>query len=183
VRDKFLETCDGYEVADIQRVENMALWCLFTQMKVNMDRRTAGPSGSAGTPLGSNEMSLFHGTGRETAMKIVQQGFDRGFTETHAFGKGVYFAANSLYTCNDKFSRPDPTTRDKYIFLARVLVGDFCKGHKEDKAPSKPRPGGANDHDLCDSTVDKETKPQIFVTYRDNQCYPEYLLTVRKCKP
>mmetsp|Transcript_89661 Transcript_89661/g.239613 ORF Transcript_89661/g.239613 Transcript_89661/m.239613 type:complete len:125 (-) Transcript_89661:42-416(-) len=122
-------------------------------------------------------MKLFHGTDRDSAMKIMHLGLDRVFTHVHAFGKGVYFARNASYSCNDRYSKPDDQ-KNKYIFIVRVLVGDFCVGCGSDKVPPKPRPGG-DAFDICDSTVDNETSPSIFVTYRDSQTYPEYLLTFR----
>ena len=32
---------------------------------------------------------------------------------------------------------------------------------------------------LCDSTVDDEAKPTMYITYTDSQQYPEYLITFR----
>jgi poly [ADP-ribose] polymerase 10/14/15 len=65
------------------------------------------------------------------------------------------------------------------MFLARVVVGDFCQGKMPNMAPPRPRPGAIDSDELCDSTVDDETDPTIFVIYNDAQQYPEYLITFR----
>lgn len=60
------------------------------------------------------------------------------------------------------------------MYLARVLVGHFCQGNPEMKAPP-PKDNYATDI-LFDSTVDKPVDPTIFVAFYDDQCYPEYLI-------
>ena len=62
---------------------------------------------------------------------------------------------------------------ERFMFLCRVLVGDYCLG-KQDAVTPDPRPGSAVD--LYDSTVDSVQDPKIFVTYLDPQVYPEYLI-------
>ncbi len=45
-------------------------------------------------------------------------------------------------------------------------------GHPSVLAAHTTRPG-------CRSTVDNVARPSIFVTYHDNQCYPEYLIAFK----
>lgn len=52
----------------------------------------------------------------------------------------------------------------------RVLLGVYQKGKDKQKMPD-PQPSG----ELYDSTVDDEKNPSIFVIYRDQRDYPEYL--------
>ncbi len=65
------------------------------------------------------------------------------------------------------------------MFLVRVLVGDYCRGAASDRLPAQPRPGAACAEDVCESTVNDEARPTIFVTYKDDQQYPEYLVTFK----
>jgi len=55
------------------------------------------------------------------------------------------------------------------MFLCRVLVGQYCKGRTDAKAPDVLN---AATHQLYDSTVDSEQNPGIFVTYHDAQVRP-----------
>jgi hypothetical protein len=65
---------------------------------------------------------------------------------------------------------------NKYIYLARVAVGDFCVGNSS----IRTRPEKPGTSDLYDSTVDQPNRPSIYVAYLDAQAYPEYLLTIRR---
>ena len=49
-----------------------------------------------------------------------------------------------------------------------VLVGEASVGRPGLRAPP-PRAGGADRHELCDSTVDNAARPSIFVCYHDDQ--------------
>ena len=61
----------------------------------------------------------------------------------------------------------------KYMYLARVLVGEYAKGQPGLKTPPK-RHGFSTE--MYDSTVNNLSNPSIFVIYHDSQSYPEYLL-------
>lgn len=91
------------------------------------------------------------------------------FTAT-AYGKGVYFARDA------RFSQgyTDSNDLERCMYLARVLVGQYCQGNKEMRAPP-PKYNYRSDI-LYDSTVDKPVSPTIFVAFYDDQCYPEYLI-------
>ena len=88
------------------------------------------------------------------------------------YGKGVYFARDASYSTYPVYSPPD-THGVQSIFLARVVVGEYCRGEKDAlTAPERD----ATTHALYDSTVDDKENPNIFVTYNDGQAYPEYLI-------
>ena len=54
------------------------------------------------------------------------------------FGKGVYYAANSSYSLQDKYSEVD-SSGYKHILVCSLLVGLYVKGTKDMKvAPSLP---------------------------------------------
>jgi poly [ADP-ribose] polymerase 10/14/15 len=163
----FGQTAGARTVLKVQRVQNHQLWVLFAAF-----RRSLGPGRTA------NERRLFHGTDRASADKIVVQGFNRSFVSTHAFGMGTYFARDASYSASSSYSKPD-ADGTKRMFLARVVVGDVCVGKSTDKVPSAARPGAANPLDLCDTTVNDAGNPSIFVTYKDPQQYPDYLITFK----
>eukprot|EP00292_Cryptomonas_paramecium_P013008 CAMPEP_0113718914 /NCGR_PEP_ID=MMETSP0038_2-20120614/35485_1 /TAXON_ID=2898 /ORGANISM="Cryptomonas paramecium" /LENGTH=220 /DNA_ID=CAMNT_0000647151 /DNA_START=10 /DNA_END=669 /DNA_ORIENTATION=+ /assembly_acc=CAM_ASM_000170 len=169
----FKATCGGgaYVIIKIERIEHIVLWSQFESKKRQMDEIAKVSPGSRG----SNEQILFHGTDSDSVNKILHFGFDRSFTTTHAYGKGVYFARNSSYSCSDSYSKP-ASDGTKTMIIVKVLVGDFCIGKQTDRAPTAIRPGGEVG-DMCDSTVNDMANPTIFVTYRDNQTYPEYVIT------
>jgi len=85
----------------------------------------------------------------------------------------VYFAWNAGYSARDFYS-PRDTHGCKYIFLARVLTGEFTTG---DPSYITPPPKTPNGLDLYDSVVDKMNDPMIFVIFTDAQAYPDYLIT------
>jgi hypothetical protein len=168
----FMASAPGYEVVNMERVQNAGAWTRFQAFK------------STNKHTKENEMRLWHGTKADTVDKIITRGFDRNFVGVNGsvYGQGAYFAKAASYSADNTYSTPDALGFKK-MFLTRVVVGDFCLGRAQDKAPSKCRPGATNSNDLCDSTVNDEVIPTIFVTYNDSQQYPEYLLKFRVSYP
>jgi len=83
----------------------------------------------------------------------------------------VYFARDAQYSV--PYAKGD--VGDRYMYLAKVLVGQYCVGNNAmivppPKNPSKPEI-------LYDSVVDQMGNPSMFVVFFDNCCYPEYLIT------
>lgn len=89
-----------------------------------------------------------------------------------AFGNGTYFAVNASYSCNSTYSVPNAQGH-KHMYLCKVLTGDFTKGAG---GMFVPPPKNAN-CDLYDTVVDNPAAPTIFVVFRDDNAYPEYLIT------
>ena len=63
----------------------------------------------------------------------------------------------------------------RFMYLARVLVGQYCAGNSSmivppPKYPSRPEI-------LYESVVNNTGDPSIFVVFYETQCYPEYLIT------
>ena len=121
---------------------------------------------------------LFHGGRPDTVDKILQQGFNRSFAGRNAtaYGKGVYFARDASYSTYPVYS-PRDTHGVQSIFLARVVVGEYCRGEKDALTPDVR---DAATSTLYDSTVDNVRDPSIFVTYNDAQAYPEYLVKFKQ---
>ena len=126
---------------------------------------------------------LFHGTSAEVVEQIVENNFDRSFSGKNAtrYGKGTYFARDASYSSHPTYSVPDGNGVQR-IFVARVAVGKFGPGEADKPAPMRDPSG--NDpraqNMRLDSTVDNVRDPAIFVTYKDGQSYPAYLIAFKK---
>ncbi len=82
------------------------------------------------------------------------------------------------YSIDYTYSCPD-SQGNKYMYLARVVVGDFCVGNDTmNMAP--PLPGNSYLL-LYDSTVNRLNQPSMHVIYHDAQAYPEYLIAMLRC--
>lgn len=77
------------------------------------------------------------------------------------YGHGAYFSAKAIYSHN--YAKPNPENGERSMFVVNVIVGNTIKGNSSMKTPP---PG-------YDSTTDGD---HIFVTYRDDQAYAEYLI-------
>ena len=124
----------------------------------------------AGRSRNVTELLLFHGTDSlDTVRGIAINNFDHRLSGKNAtmYGEGVYFAKNAKYS--HAYTKPP----DRFMFLARVLVGEFTKGERSYKRPPA-KPGAA--HELYDSCVDKVTCPSIYVVFDTKQYYPEFLI-------
>ena len=91
------------------------------------------------------------------------------------YGNGVYFARDASYSAKTTYSPPD-AAGNRYMYLARVLAGEYTKGRQEMITPPAK---GSDATDAYDSVVDNPTDPAIFVVFYDNQCYPDYLITFK----
>ena len=94
------------------------------------------------------------------------------------YGKGAYFARDATYSNRDTYSVPDGNGV-KYMYVARVLTGEYTVGNSSMVVPPAKDPQ-LNKHVLFDSTVDNQASPSIFVVYGDSQCYPAYLIKYKK---
>ena len=86
------------------------------------------------------------------------------------YGAGVYFARDASYSMRYTGGS------QQVLYLARVLVGQYCLGSSNIKKP--PPINSEQPEILFDSLVNNINDPSIFVVYYDNQSYPEYLITI-----
>ncbi|NXR99317.1 PAR14 polymerase, partial [Oxylabes madagascariensis] len=170
VQERFLQTCQSFKIEKIERVQNLYLWKSYQIKKCEMDKKNGHRN---------NERLLFHGTSQESLTFIHEHGFNRSYAGMHAahFGNGTYFAVNANYSANDLYSKPDGNGR-KYMYLARVLVGEYSLGRKGSITPA--RKNVSNSVDLFDSSTDNMNQPSMFIIFNDIQAYPEYLITFTK---
>ena len=123
------------------------------------------------------EKFLFHGTTSDVIDAICKQNFDhrlRGKNGTR-YGEGSYFAVAASYS-NNYSSQSGEQTR--FMFLVSVLTGEYKLGGRDLRRPPLKDPSDPAS-DLYDSCVDNEKKPNIFVIFNDEQCYPLYLIKYR----
>ena len=91
-----------------------------------------------------------------------------------AYGDGVYFAKEASYSMT--YSEPSPNG-DRFMYLARVLVGKHTKGKQRIKRPPAIDP--RKPEILYDSVVNMDENPTIFVVFNDFHVYPKYLITFK----
>ncbi|NXU85255.1 PAR14 polymerase, partial [Xiphorhynchus elegans] len=167
VQERFLQTCQSFRIEKIERVQNPYFWKAYQIKKRQMDNKNGNTN---------NEKLLFHGTSRESLVLINNHGFNRSYAGMHAanFGNGTYFAVNANYSAQDTYSKPDLNGK-KYMYLARVLVGEYSQGRRGSLTPAAKKPD--NPTDLFDSSTDNTSQPSMFIIFNDIQAYPEYLIT------
>jgi hypothetical protein len=182
-----------FQIVSICRLQQKYTWLQYELRKTQMNERCDG--------IGANERLLWHGAPFETVPKIIQNGFNRTFVSTAAFGNGIYFARDASYSQNRRYSTPD---RDgvQRLFLTRVLVGCAEVGKRGMKTPNERDGGGGelfdclvNDPDnphshypaghshAGESTALRDSsakRSQIFVScHHDSQAYPEYVVAFK----
>ena len=160
---EFRKTCN-YDIIGIYKIKNKVLKCAYNGVKRNFIMRRGVSH--------VNLRHLWHGTDYKTIQKIQQQGFNRDFSETALYGKGDYFARDASYSASEEYAQKD-SRGFQFVMFCSVLVGDFHVGNEHMKTPIL-KPGSSVD--TYDSRVDTLENPSIFVTTRDNQALPEYLI-------
>lgn len=96
------------------------------------------------------------------------------FVSGALYGNGVYFASKASYSMG--YTTPDINGL-RHMYLARVVVGFYTLGRKGLLVP--PPLSAEQPENLFDSVVDNTANPNVFVVFRDAQCYPEYLITFK----
>jgi hypothetical protein len=155
----------GFQLQEIRRIENYNLmkWYNVTKASIAAKHKKGDP----------NEKQLFHGTTTEVGKLIKEQGFDLRFSKfTGYYGAGIYFSPYSSYS--DSYAVKDPVTELKYMFLARVLVGNEYICTQNNNSLRRPPPIPNSTTELYDSVYGKAEKHTI--VYENDQAYPEYLI-------
>ncbi|XP_068051390.1 protein mono-ADP-ribosyltransferase PARP14-like isoform X2 [Anomalospiza imberbis] len=169
VEKMFKTTCPNFNIEKIERIQNCILWQTYQLKKKFICKKNKNPN---------NEKLLFHGTAASSLRLINSYGFNRGYAGKNAaaIGDGTYFAVNACYSAQNTYSVPDANGK-KYMYLARVLTGQYCAGSPGLKAP--PPRSQTDPTDLYDSVVDNTLNPTMFVIFNDIQAYPQYLITFK----
>lgn len=117
-----------------------------------------------------DERNLFDGTDSlNTCRAICANNFD--IRTGGLYGHGSHFAVHAEMI-NHSTKKYLPTDI-RFMFRAKVLVGQFTKGNSFFRRPPEI-PGQV--YTFYDSCVDKIQNPNTFVVFDRNQCYPEYLI-------
>uniref|UniRef100_A0A3B4T5F1 Poly [ADP-ribose] polymerase n=1 Tax=Seriola dumerili TaxID=41447 RepID=A0A3B4T5F1_SERDU len=155
---------DGVHI--VEKLMNRLLYNQYKLKKASVLQRATYPE---------IERTLYHGTSETSVKEICVHGFNRSFSTV--YGQGVYFAVNSALSVQDQYSPPN-LDGYKFIFVSKVLTGDYTKGcHSMKTAPLKE----TGDIPLrYDSVTDDITKPSMFVIFNDTQAFPEYLITCQR---
>ena len=90
------------------------------------------------------------------------------------YGNGVNFALDAFLSAYHQYSPPDANGW-RFMYLTRVLVGEYTVGRQGLVTPPAKNPSDPTD--TYDSVVDQIPNPRIFSVFNDWQCYPEYLIT------
>lgn len=121
---------------------------------------------------------LWHGTKAVSQLlEICSDGFDRARAQTCVYGKGCYFAKSAAYSnkyaCSVKVAG-EPNRKFRAMLLAIVLVGESTEGSSQMYPPPvKPH---SSFGERYENTVDKMSSPTIYVTFKDNQAAPAYVM-------
>lgn len=160
-------------IIQVEKLMNRLLFNQYKLKKASVLQRATYPE---------VERTLYHGTNETSVKEICVHGFNRSFCGRNAtaYGQGVYFAVNSALSVLDQYSPPN-INGHKFIFVSKVLTGDFTKGcHSMKTTPLKE----TGDVPLrYDSVTDHVTKPTMFVIFNDTQAFPEYLITCQRIRP
>ncbi|XP_074470025.1 protein mono-ADP-ribosyltransferase PARP10 [Sebastes fasciatus] len=170
----FYETIQEYHskirIIQVEKLMNRLLYNQYKLKKASVLQRAVYPQ---------VERTLYHGTSESSVKEICVHGFNRSFCGKNAtvYGQGVYFAVNSALSVQEQYSPPNADGY-KFIFVSKVLTGDYTKGcHSMKTAPLKE----TGDIPLrYDSVTDDITKPGMFVIFNDTQAFPEYLITCQR---
>ncbi|XP_074745857.1 protein mono-ADP-ribosyltransferase PARP10 [Strix uralensis] len=156
----------------VVKVEKLIHPLLYQQYQL---KKASMEVARAGTTV---ERVLFHGTTEPSSREICLHGFNRSFCGKNAalYGLGVYFAAEAAVSVQERYSPRSPDG-NKFVFVAKVLTGEYAVGGQGLRAP--PLREGAGPPLRYDSVVDNPRHPGIFVIFNDTQAYPQYLITCR----
>jgi len=156
-----MQTSQGERILRIQKIVNpwqyfkYMTWCDALQA-----RRAA---------LNLNQQYVFHGTAESALSSILSDGFKYRYNRRHMYGRGNYFATQAKYSLDPIFAVPN-AKNEKFLLVARICLGQVVPG-LEDMAPSVD--------DSYHTSTDNVHHPTIYVTFHDDQAFPEFLVTLQ----
>lgn len=188
----------GFRVQQVIRNEDALMWAKYVTKRSEIrDRRRGETMRTFEPPLLTtavvrkhpelfgqldvehNEGWLMHGTPVTSAMEILNNDFNVDFAGSASgtmYGRGVYLCESS--TKADEYSRDYPATDLEETFamiICRVMLGKYYYTTERDHEAGSKVLKGHFDSTLGDRTKSAGTFRE-FVTYKDSQVYPEYLV-------
>eukprot|EP00928_Gymnodinium_smaydae_P025033 TRINITY_DN20078_c0_g1_i1.p1 TRINITY_DN20078_c0_g1~~TRINITY_DN20078_c0_g1_i1.p1 ORF type:complete len:401 (-),score=26.44 TRINITY_DN20078_c0_g1_i1:130-1332(-) len=126
-----------------------------------------------------NARLLWHGTRTADGLiDICSDGFDRARASTCVYGKGCYFAVSAAYSdkyaCTVDVPGVSSQQQARAMLLATVLVGECVQG-TSNMYPSPVKPHSCTGTRF-ENACDREASPNIFVTFKDHQALPAYVM-------
>ena len=182
-------------IDNIQRLKNPPIMMLYAAHLKTLQHREKKRKADKREALSKKELELkwvFHACAAGSVDNIIGSGFNRSYAGKNAtvYGKGTYFARDASYSARDTYSPPDDHGRKK-IFLCRLAIGAHTPvRHGYGNMPGENEPPVRDNERVLgvgalryDTTTggkpDRDGKPEILVAYKDNQAYPDYLVTFR----
>jgi len=161
------------KIIKIERIQNPSLYKQYLVRKEHMERNW-----QPGKP--DIERQLWHGTSTDTVANINQTGFNRSYCGKNAtaYGQGVYFARDFIYSAKDNYSVPS-SDGHKSVYHSLVLSGELTLGQSRYVEPPLRTGSTSGGPDRYDSVVNDPADPEIFVIFSDTQAYPQYLITFK----
>ena len=92
---------------------------------------------------------------------------------------GVYFARDADYSCRSIYAPADPQTGHRYVYYAKVLVGEYTEGNSRMIVAPKKDTADPNNYERFDSVVDDVDNPRVYVLFNDYDFYTIYLITLK----
>jgi hypothetical protein len=186
VEKLFMETMRNYRnstITRVERVENEMQHATYTLQKKNiaMDITKARDTVSCGMEDRFVKW-LFHGTKQQTINNIVNAQMAgylpmlAGTAVGAIWGDGTYFARDAKYSHDYTEPKNDAITKQsqRKMLLNRVIVGEWVKGAEGLKLYPLAK---GQEWRRCNSLVNDEKDPSIFVIQHSYQAYPAYVIT------
>jgi hypothetical protein len=169
------------ELVAAYRIQNRGLIHGFAAMRQAMLARLSSEDFDDGIGREGNlsVRLLWHGTRKVSSMlDVCSDGFDRAQAKVCAFGQGCYFATSATYSdkyaCSVKVPCESPHRKFRAMILAAVLIGETVQGSTNMyPAPTKPH---SRSGERYDNACDNMSSPSIFVTFKDCQALPAYVV-------
>eukprot|EP00736_Rhodelphis_marinus_P012832 Rmarinus@m.26789 len=189
VLKSFRKSAKISKVVSVKRVQNFRMWMQYWGALERVKARSINKN--------KNDVEqkwLFHGCRTESNLEdIVNNGFDQQRANSCPYG--VWFAQQAVYSWKTGYTRQYPDGTHE-IVCARVVTGTpgdddgsgrrayvpgTVKKQKTKKAAFAFSFGASNvvvgpNSVLADCQTHMQGKNRIFVVYRADQCYPEYIL-------
>lgn len=173
-------------ITSCRRVQNMPLWMQYWASRERVKNRSCN-QGKTNDQI--EQLWLFHGCRTTEALTdIITNGFDN--QRANSMPYGVWFAQQASYSWGGyTIAHPDGT---REIILARVVSGSEGDDDGSGRRAYIPIPGvktaarkanmwgignpPAPNAELADCQSHMQGSVKVFVVYRADQLYPEYLL-------
>ena len=165
----FFETMDNedFEIMKIEAVQNQMLYDKYWNERESMIKLIGENC--------LNERDLFHGTGNEEVMKLIEtEGFRKEFNKTSKYGKGTYFARDAKYSMNYSSRNYNGVMK---MFQCKVICGESIIGDSSYDLKNWPK----KDNGLIyDTLVDDEWNKSIFVIHENVRAYPMFVIHFKR---